>query len=132
MTSFDVLKLVHVSCALFSVIGFVVRGYWMVSANPMLQHPAAKTLPHIIDTFLLATAVAMLVSWRVSPLQVDWLSAKLCALLVYIALGMVAMRFGKTLRVRFVAWLLALSTACYIISVAYLKTPWGFMQLLTQ
>jgi uncharacterized membrane protein SirB2 len=61
---------------------------------------------------------------------VNWLSAKIIALLVYIGLGMVALRFGKSRKTRVNAWLLALLTAVYIISVAYSKSPLGFLQML--
>ena len=72
----------------------------------------------------------MLLVWGVSPLQLDWLSAKLVALLVYIGLGMVALRFGRTRRHRATALLLALCSAVYMFSVAYTKNPLGPLGLL--
>ena len=130
MTLFAALKLIHMSCAFLSISGFTLRGYWMLSGNPLLRSRATRVVPHIIDSLLLATAVGMLFIWRVSPLQVDWLCAKIVALLAYIGLGMVALRFAKTTRVRTIAWLLALCCAGYIIVVAYTKNPMGFMVLL--
>ena len=127
MTLSDGLKLVHVSCALLSISGFALRGYWMLTDNPLLQRRPAKILPHAVDSLLLGSAVGMLVIWRVSPLQLDWLSAKIIALLLYILLGMVALRFGTSRRVRMVAWLLALSCAGYIVAVAYSKNPLVFI-----
>ena len=85
-----------------------------------------RTLPHVIDTLLLVSAVAMLVNWRLSPIGAPWLLAKICALLLYIALGMLAFRFARSQRMRLVAWLMALVTAAYIVSVALSKNPWGF------
>ena len=130
MTSFEVLKHLHVSCALLSIAGFCLRGYWMASGDPLLRHRAAKILPHIIDTLLLSSAIGMLVIWQVSPLQQAWLSAKILALLLYIGLGMVALRFGKSRQARITAWLLALCTAAYIVAVAYSKNPLGFLVVL--
>lgn len=129
MTAFAWLKLVHICCAFMSIGGFSLRGYWMFTDNTLLQSRPAKVLPHIIDSVLLGSAVGMLVVWRVSPLQIDWLSAKVIALLVYIGLGMIALRFGKTRGVRITAWLFALLTAAYIVSVAYSKSPLGFLSL---
>jgi uncharacterized membrane protein SirB2 len=126
MVLVSTLKLIHVSCAFLSIGGFALRGYWMLTGNPLLRRRMAKTLPHIVDTTLLGSAIAMLWIWELSPLQIDWLSAKLLGLLLYIALGMVALRFGKTRRQKVGAWLLALLCAGYIISVAYSKTPWPF------
>jgi len=127
VTLSDGLKLVHVSCALLSISGFALRGYWMLTDNPLLRDRPAKILPHIVDSLLLGSAVGMLVTWQVSPLQLGWLSAKIIALLLYIALGMVALRFGKTRRVRIGAWILALSCAGYIVAVAYSKNPLVFI-----
>ena len=114
MTLFESLKLVHLSCAFVSVGGFFLRGCWMLTGNSRLRWRITRTLPHVIDTLLLASAVGMLLIWRVSPLDVDWLSAKLLALLLYIALGMVALRFGRTRRQRATAWSLALCAVGYM------------------
>lgn len=128
MTLVEALKLVHTSSAFLSIAGFTLRGYWMITGSPLLRSRPARVLPHVIDTLLLSSAVGMLVIWRVSPLQLDWLSAKIFALLLYIALGMVAFRFGKSMRVKVSAWLLALLAAGYIVSVAYNKSALGFLQ----
>lgn len=130
MTLLESLKLVHVTCAFTSIAGFGLRGYWMARKNPLLEHRAAKMFPHIIDTLLLGSALWMLLLLHLSPLQQPWLIAKIAALVVYIALGMVALRFGRTQKVRVGAYVLALLTAAYIISVAYSKSPWGPLQLL--
>lgn len=122
---FDWLKLLHVSCALLSVSGFTLRGYWMMTDNPLRQRRLARVLPHIIDTLLLGSAVGMLVIWQTGPQQLPWLIAKLAGLLLYIVLGMVALRFGRTRRIRVASFALALLTAGYIIAVAYTKAPLG-------
>jgi len=121
------LKLAHVGCALLSVSGFALRGYWMISGNTLLQHRLTKVLPHLVDTVLLASAIGMLIVWQASPLQLPWLIAKVLGLVVYIGLGLVALRLGRTRRVRITAYLLALATAAYILSVAYSKSPLGFL-----
>jgi len=130
VTLFESLKLVHVSCAFTSIAGFGLRGYWMARSNPLLEYRAAKVFPHIIDTLLLGSALWMLLLLQMSPLQQPWFIAKIVALLVYIALGLVALRFGRTKKVRMGAYVLALLTAAYLISVAYSKSPLGLLQLL--
>ena len=121
------LKLAHLSSALLSISGFALRGYWMLTDNPLLQRRLTKVLPHVIDTLLLGSAIAMLFLWQASPLELPWLIAKIVGLLLYIGLGMVALRFGKTRRARATAFVLALLTAAYILSVAYSKSPLGFL-----
>ena len=130
MTLFEGLKLLHVSCAFLSISGFALRGYWMVRDNPLRQRPLARVVPHIIDTVLLASAVGMLLVWRVSPLELDWLTAKITALALYIGLGMVAFRFAKEYRIRVAAYVGALASAAYILAVAYTKSPSGPFRLL--
>jgi uncharacterized membrane protein SirB2 len=124
------LKLIHVSCAFASIAGFGLRGYWMAGDNPLLQHPVAKVLPHVIDTLLLGSALTLLIVLHLSPVAQPWLSAKIIALLLYIGLGMVALRVGRSKKIKVSACLLALLMAGYMVSVAYSKNPWGILQLL--
>jgi uncharacterized membrane protein SirB2 len=72
----------------------------------------------------------MLFIWQTSPFAMSWLTAKIAALLLYIGLGMIALRFGKTGTVRLTAWVAAMLTAFYILSVALSKSPWGFFEML--
>ena len=127
MTLTAFLKLIHVSCAFVSIAGFALRGYWMTVDNPLLQHRVAKVLPHIIDTLLLGSALSLLMVLQLSPLTQPWLSAKIIALLLYIGLGMVALRFGQSKKIKVSACLLALLTAGYMVSVAYSKSPLGIL-----
>lgn len=129
MTGFALLKTLHMICGFLSVGGFALRGYWLATGNPLLQQRTVKTLPHVIDTLLLGSAVGMLLIWQASPFQFSWLTAKVLALLLYIVLGIIAMRFGKTATQRLSAWCAAMLTASYILSVAFTKSPWGLLAL---
>lgn len=130
MSSYLILKTLHVSCAFISIGGFALRGWWMLADNPLLQRRPAKVLPHLVDTLLLGSAIAMLVLLGLSPLQQPWLLAKIAALLAYIGLGMVALRFGRDRFQRRMAYLAALCCAAYIVSVAYSHSPAGIFALL--
>jgi uncharacterized membrane protein SirB2 len=55
--------------------------------------------------------------------------AKIIGLLVYIGLGLVALRPGRPTAVRAVAWVAALATFGYIVSVAITKNPLGVLAL---
>ena len=125
MTPFEWLKLTHVGCAFVSITGFALRGYWKLTGNPLLDRRAVRILPHFVDTLLLGSAIGMLVIWQASPLQFDWLVAKICALLLYIGLGMVVLRFGRRQGTRRLAYGLALLCAAYILSVAYTRSAAG-------
>jgi len=120
------IKIIHISCALLSFVGFFVRGVWMLQYSALLQQRWVKVTPHIVDTLLLSSAVMLAVAWRISPLEQPWLMAKIIALVVYIGLGVVALRFGRNKNIRLSAWLLGLLTFTYIVSVAISKSAAGF------
>ncbi len=129
MRMFSLLKYLHVTCALISIGGFALRGYWALRADPRLQHRLARVLPHLVDSVLLGSALGMLWLWQLSPFALNWLTAKLIALLVYIALGMVTLRFARRTLTRTMAYIAALLTAGYILSVALTHSAWGFVPL---
>jgi len=60
----------------------------------------------------------------------SWLLAKIIALLVYIGAGLVALRFGRTKRIRLIAWLFGLLVFLYIVSVAMSKSVLGWFAFL--
>ena len=97
------LKTLHVSAAALSYSLFVLRGLWMMGGSPMLAQRWVRVVPHLVDTVLLAAAIALAVMSRQYPLQMDWLTAKVAALIVYIVLGSVAIKHGRTLGVRVLA-----------------------------
>jgi len=121
-----IIKAIHVSSVVLSFAGFFIRGIWMLRDSAKLKQRWVKTTPHIIDTFLLASAVILAVQWRLSPLQHPWLLAKIIALLVYIGAGMIALRFGRSRNERLAAWLFGMLTFLYIVSVALSKSALGW------
>lgn len=94
-----------------------------MQGSAALQHRALHILPHLVDTVLLISA--LLLAWYINqyPFVHGWLTAKIIALPVYIALGSIALKHGRTRRSRTVAWFLALATFGYIVLVATTKQP---------
>lgn len=129
MSYLDV-RLLHITCALLSLVGFVVRGAWMLRATPLLSHRLTRTLPHLNDTLLLAAAVWLAWQSGVSPWSTPWLGAKVIGLLAYIVLGAIALRRGRTPQIRLAAWCAALLVFVWMLSVARLRTPAGFFSAL--
>lgn len=118
-----VLKTIHVSCVVLTINLFLLRGFWMLQDSARLQQRWVKTLPHVIDATLLSSAI--LLAWTLGqyPGVHAWLTAKILALLVYIGLGTVAIKRGKTKRIKVVAWLGAIMVFGYIVSVALTRQP---------
>ena len=117
------LKLIHVVCAFLSISGFVGRGTLMIRGSSLFSTRMVKVLPHINDTVLLVTAIILASQWGWSALQMPWLLTKIIALLVYIALGMLALKPGRSQTVRISAWLSAIVIFVFIVSVAVTRNP---------
>jgi uncharacterized membrane protein SirB2 len=120
----DLLKTVHVSSAALSFAGFIVRGVWMWRGSARLTARLTRILPHVVDTLLLASAIALALRLHQYPLVHAWLTAKVAALLAYIVLGALALKYGRTPRVRMLAFVLALAVFLYIVAVAVTRNPW--------
>ena len=112
------LKLLHQACALLSITGFTLRGGLMLAGSSLMRRPWMRTWPHLIDTLLLISGVWMAVNLHLRPGDSPWLTAKLLALVVYIALGFVALRLGRTRRTQALAFVAALACFAYIVLAA--------------
>lgn len=123
------LKTIHQTAVALSIAGFAARGLASLAGATWVKRRAAKTLPHLVDTVLLVSALALLAALRLSPLEAPWLIAKIAGLLVYIGLGIVALRPGVPRPLRVTAWLGALGTVGWIVSVAVTKSAWGMLSL---
>jgi len=55
-----------------------------------------RVAPHIVDTVLLGSALALAWAGGFDPLRVPWLEAKLAGLAIYIVLGTIALKRGRT------------------------------------
>ena len=121
--SYALLKMIHVSSVILSYSLFFLRGIWLMCDSASLRQRWVKVLPHVIDTVLLTSAVLLAITIQQNPLQNAWLTAKVGGLLLYIGLGMVAMRFGKTRQVKIAAWIAAQCVFVYIVLVAITKSP---------
>ncbi len=121
--SYVLLKMIHVGSIIISYLLFFLRGIWLMQDSEKLRQRWVKILPHIVDTILLTSAITLAIVIQQSPFSDSWLTAKVIGLLVYIGLGMIAMRFGKTRQKRIVAWIAAQCVFIYIVLVALTKSP---------
>lgn len=120
-----IVKTIHQSAVALSFVGFFARGAGALSGAAWVRRRAAKSLPHLIDSVLLLSALTLAWTLRINPLDAPWLMAKIVALIVYIGLGVVALRPASPPPVRAAAWLGALLVFGYIVSVAITKNPLG-------
>jgi uncharacterized membrane protein SirB2 len=119
--SYLALKHIHVSLVVLSVSFFVLRYYWRFRATARLQERWIKIAPHVLDTVLLASAIALMVSSGQYPIQQIWLSAKIIALIGYIFFASVALKRAKTSTSAHLYFLAALSCISYMVWLARTK-----------
>ena len=117
------LKLLHQASALLSLSGFLLRGGLMLAGSELLRRRWMRTWPHLIDTLLLISGVWMAFNLHLHPGNSPWLTAKLTALLLYIGLGFVALRLGRTRPIRIAALIAAIACFAYIGLVAMTRSP---------
>lgn len=125
--SFILLKTIHVSCAAISFALFFLRGIWSFNGSPIMRQGWIKIVPHIVDTLLLVSALALAFTIRQYPFVDAWLTAKVLGLVLYILLGSVALKHGKSKTIRISAWLAALAVFAYIVLVAARHNPLPFI-----
>ena len=89
---YPMLKHLHMTLALVSLLLFLYRWSLALAGSGRLQQKWLKVLPHINDTFLLLFGVLLAVTLQMSPGQQPWLLAKLIALVIYIGLGVMALK----------------------------------------
>ena len=124
------IKYAHLSLAILSVAGFLLRGFWMMTGSVLLGHKAVRIVPHVVDTLFFASGVALVVQLALPVMQSPWLLAKFAGLVVYIILGAIALRRGPTMPVRQLAFVGALSAFAYIVGAAVSKSPASWIAFL--
>jgi uncharacterized membrane protein SirB2 len=119
-------KHIHMACAAVSASLFLLRGIWMLRASKRLQQRWVRIAPHVVDTLLLASAITLAVWSGQYPFAQGWLTAKLFALLGYVALGTIALKRGRSRAARGAAFIGALALFAYIVAAAVTKhaLPW--------
>jgi uncharacterized membrane protein SirB2 len=122
---YSAVKSAHMSAAALSIATFITRGAWLLRAPQRPQPRSARIAPHVVDTVLLLSAL-WLASQQAGGAH-GWLAAKVVALVVYIALGTIALRRGRTLGIRVAAFAGAVATFGYIVSVALTRSPLGIL-----
>src|SRR3990167_6528830 len=98
--SFLTLKAIHVSCAVISLALFFLRGIWSFNGSPIMRQRWVRIVPHYVDTLLLVSALWMAFIIGQYPFLDSWLTAKFFGLVMFILLGTIALKYGKTKAVR--------------------------------
>ncbi len=90
--------------------------------SPLLRRPVTRTVPHVNDAILFATAVVLAVMLDLWPLPA-WLACKIAGVALYIASGALGLHYAPTLGLRKLFFCLAVALFAYVAAVARLKHP---------
>ena len=121
------LRYTHIACAILTVTLFVLRGGLMIADSPWQRNVVLRYLPHAVDTVLLTTALMLTTVIRQFPFSTGWLTMKVLLLVVYIVLGSIALKRGRTRRIRVAAFVAALLTVAFLLTVARAHDPLGIL-----
>jgi uncharacterized membrane protein SirB2 len=123
------IRTLHVAAVAASIALFIFRGGLMLARSRWLESRVLRVVPHVIDTVLLASAVVLALIIQQYPFVNGWLTAKLLALIIYIVLGSIAIRRGRTRGARIAALAVALVTVSYIVGTAlhHDPAPWHWL-----
>lgn len=97
-------RTLHIACAAVSIAGFAARDVLMLRASSLLSSRFVRIAPHVVDTLLRSSAVWLAWFLGQMPFVHAWITAKALALLAYIVLGTIALKRGRTKRVRATAF----------------------------
>lgn len=124
---YPTLKLVHVGLVAGSGLLFAARGAAVLAGQAWPLHRPWRRLSVGIDTLLLAAGIGLWWLLALHPVRSPWLGVKLLLLLLYIALGTLAIRRGRSAATRRASYAAALLTYGFIVSVAWAHHPLGLL-----
>jgi uncharacterized membrane protein SirB2 len=114
---------IHIFFIIFSFVSFNTRFFLRQFRPEWLQKKWMKIAPHIIDTGLLLSGVALVYQEQWLQREHGWVISKLVILLFYIVFGVLAMR-GQGVK-RWLAYGAAIACFATIFQIAITKT--GFV-----
>jgi uncharacterized membrane protein SirB2 len=119
------LRHLHIGCAIVTIALFVLRGGLMLAESPLQRHVVLRYLPHLVDTVLLTTALILTTIIHQYPFSTGWVTMKVVLLVIYIVLGSIALKRGRTKPIRVAALVAALATIAFLVTVARAHQPLG-------
>jgi uncharacterized membrane protein SirB2 len=115
----------HIGCVIASGSLFFMRGCMMLAGLPAANHVALRRISVVIDSLLLAAAITLTTIIHQYPFVQAWLTVKVVLLVVYIVLGVFALRRGRTRAIRAGFFAAAMIVFLFIVSVARAHDPLG-------
>lgn len=124
--SYEHLRALHITCAVMSVLLFLFRLALAARGIDYRSRGALRWVPHVIDTVLLLSAVALAWWSGQYPFLQAWLTAKVLLLPLYIIAAAVALDTNRARHARQLSAALACSLLVLILGIAHTRNPLPF------
>lgn len=128
MNSYLLIKNLHIITVALSLSGFLLRAWWRFNAPEKLTLKSVRIIPHINDTVLLLSAVALMVLSGQYPSIQNWLGGKILFLLLYIVAGAMTLKTRFSHKTSLIALFSALTSFSMILLLAK-HHSWSFLTL---
>lgn len=120
-------RAMHILSVVLSGALFMARGILMLARSRFANHAMLRYPSIAIDTVLLTSALMLVSILHAYPFVQHWLTVKVLLLLVYIVLGTLALKRGRTRGTQVTAYFAALFVFAFIVGVARTHDPWGIL-----
>ena len=121
------IKAVHIAMALCSGLIFALRGAGVLAGMRWPHWLVVRWFSYSIDTALLTAALMLLTILPGAMFANGWLTVKLVLLVIYIVLGVFALRRGRTRAEKAGFYAAALLVFAMVYAIARMHDPLGFL-----
>ena len=121
------IRYVHILAVTLSGCLFAVRGLAVLMGMRWPLWGPVRYLSWTIDTVLLTAALMLLTILPGALFANGWLTLKLLLVVVYVVLGVFALKRASTRRRKAIFYVLALATFLAIVGIARMHSPWGWL-----
>jgi len=121
------IKMFHIALALLSGGLFALRGAGVLAGMRWPHWLAVRWTSYAIDTSLLTAALMLLTILPGAMFANGWLTAKLVLLVVYVVLGVFAIKRARTKAAKAICYVAALATFGMVYTIARAHHPLGWL-----
>lgn len=121
------IKSAHILAVALSGSLFALRGLGVLLGMRWPLWAPVRYLSYAIDTVLLTAALMLLTILPGAMFANGWLTVKLVLVVVYIVLGVFALKRGRTRGRKALSYVLALLAFLAVVGIARMHHPWGWL-----
>ena len=121
------IRAVHIVAVIASGALFALRGAGVLSGARWPMAAPLRALSYSIDSVLLTAALMLIAVLPATVFANHWLTVKLALLVLYIVLGSLALKRGRSARMRGVCYVAALALFAAVVGIARTHQPLGWL-----